>query len=149
MSRRAAVAPLFFTSVCLLLGCGKSQERLVPVEGTVYFDDSPIKGGPRAYVVYQPDTTKGNENPNEPNATIAEDGTYKLSTGLREGARPGWYRVRVAVAEMIDPKNPYVTKWIVPERYSDFKSSGLTMEVRDDPAPPGTYDLHVSSKKKK
>src|SRR4051812_6154171 len=149
ISRAASARPVVFLLGCVVLaGCGKQEERLVPVEGTVYFDGAPVKGGPRAYVVLQPDRSKGNENPNEPSATIAEDGTYKLTTIARDGARPGWYHVRVAVAEVIDPKNPYFTKWLVPEKFADFATSGLVMEVREEPAPPGTYDLHVSSKKK-
>jgi hypothetical protein len=42
-------------------------------------------------------------------------------------------------------KNPYVTKWLAPERYNDYNKSGLVFEVLEN-APPGHYDLKLEEK---
>ena len=127
--------------VLALVGCTRA-EPLYPVEGIVTIDGKPLVGGPRSYVVYQPDHKKGNESPHEPKSTIDANGRYKLMTVAQPGARAGWYKVRVDAAEVVDLKNPYVTKWLVGKKYIDFGTSGLAKEVVEKPAA-GTYDLHI------
>jgi hypothetical protein len=130
---------------CALIGfCGCNRgEQLYPVEGIVFIDGKPLIGGPRSYVVYQPDRSKGNDSPHEPKSTIDATGHYKLMTVAKAGARAGWYKVRVDAAEVVDIKNPYVTKWLVGKKYIDFGTSDLVMEVVEKPAA-GVYDLRVS-----
>ncbi len=123
------------------LGCGRG-ETLMPVVGKVTVNAVPLQGGPRCYVVFQPDRAKGNNSPHEPKAVIQTDGSYLLTSVDRDGAAPGWYRVRVDAAEVVDLKNPYFTKWLVPEKYADFDRSGLRVEVVAQPAS-GTYDLQL------
>ena len=125
----------------LPLGCGRG-DKLAPVAGKVFVNGVPLKGGPRCYVVYQPDLSKSNNSPHEPKAVIQTDGSYQLTSVDRDGAAPGWYRVRVDAAEVVDVKNPYFTKWLVPEKYADFISSGLLVEVVEKP-PAGAYDLQI------
>jgi hypothetical protein len=127
---------------CLLpLGCGRG-EKLAAVAGKVYIDGAPLPGGPRCYVVYQPDRSKNNNSPHEPKSVIQADGSYLLTTIDQDGAAPGWYRVRVDAAEVVDVKNPYVTNWLVPKKYVDFAKSGLLVEVVEKPAS-GAYDLQL------
>jgi hypothetical protein len=137
---RALCCFLAFGSL-IPLGCG-GGERLAPVAGKVYVNSVPLEGGPRSYVVFQPDRSKKNDSPHEPKAVIQKDGSYLITTVDREGATPGWYRVRVDAAEVVDPKNPYFTKWLVPEKYADFVKSGLVVEVVEQP-PAGAYDLQI------
>jgi len=125
----------------LPLGCGRG-EKLAPVAGKVFINGAPLPGGPRCYVVYQPDRSKNNNAPHEPKSVIQADGSYQLTTIDQDGAPPGWYRVRVDAAEVVDIKNPYVTKWLVPEKYIDFAKSGLLVEVVEKPAS-GAYDLQL------
>jgi hypothetical protein len=127
-----------------LVGCTRA-EPLYPVEGIVTIDGKPLVGGPRSYVVFQPDRKKGNDSPHEPKSTIDANGHYKLMTVSREGARAGWYKVRVDAAEVVDLANPYVTKWLVAKKYIDFGTSGLAIEVVEKPAA-GAYDLSIDSK---
>jgi hypothetical protein len=133
------LVPILFVAA---FGCNR-EEPLYPVEGVVTIDGKPLVGGPRSYVVFQPDRSKGNGNPHEPKSTIDADGRYKLTTVAREGARAGWYKVRVDAAEVVDIANPYVTKWLVPKKYVDFGTSGLTIEVVEKPEA-GRYDLRIA-----
>lgn len=125
----------------VVAGCSRGP-TLVPVQGVVLLDGAPLKGGPRCYVVYVPDPKKGNESPHEPKATIGEDGKYSITTVDKIGATPGWYKVRVEAADVVDPKNPYFTNWLAPARYADPKTSGLEVEVKEGAA----YDLKLKSK---
>jgi hypothetical protein len=140
MKLASRLAPLSILA-CALIGCQRA-ERLYPVEGTVTIDGEPLHGGRRSYVVYQPDRSKGNDSPHEPKSTIDADGHYRLATVAKDGARSGWYKVRVDAAEVVDMANPYVTKWLVAKKYIDFGTSGLEMEVTEKPAA-GAYDLRV------
>ena len=60
---------------------------------------------------------------------------------------PGWYKVSVTAAKVIDPKNPYHTAsdFLMPPRYLDKDASNLVLEAKDN-APTGSYDLKLDSK---
>lgn len=119
-----------------LSGCGR-EERLVPVSGRVIVNGKPL---PLGKVVFQPDADRGNTSRQEPRGSIDDQGVYRLSTGDREGAPPGWYRVAVfAMKPGTDDGNRPV-EWLHNPRYTDARGSGLSVQVVEDPAP-GTYDL--------
>jgi hypothetical protein len=131
--------------ICILLvvciaGCGSSGPgRLVPVKGTVTLDDKPL---PTGSLVFKPDAAKGNNSPLEPAGTIA-DGGYSLFTKEKEGAPLGWYKVGI-VAEEASAADPYAPrKSLVPARYNDVETSGLSIEVSTSPAA-GAYDLKLT-----
>jgi hypothetical protein len=129
--------------VCLgLAGCGPSGEKLVRVEGKVMLGDQPLTTGT---VILSPDAAKGNQSLEEPRGEVDANGTFKVYTGRREGVSPGAYKVAVTAAEQVDPNNPYFTKWLIPEKYIDFQTSGLSFAVAEND-PPGTYDLKLSPK---
>jgi hypothetical protein len=73
-------------------GCGKDEEKLAPVRGTVYFNGEPLHGGT---IVFTPDPERGGSGPVAV-AEVAADGTYHLHTEKQEGATPGWHRVTLA-----------------------------------------------------
>jgi hypothetical protein len=123
-------------------GCGKGHSRLVPVEGKVTVGGKPLTTG---YVIFHPDAARGNTSQEEPRGMIDAEGNYKLMTGLEPGALPGWYQVAVTAADQIDPNNPYFTKWLIPQRYIDYRTSKLVVEVVPNPAP-GAYDLKLEPK---
>jgi hypothetical protein len=131
-----------------LAGCGPGLTKLVPVEGRATLKDgTPIKHG---YVVLYPDAGKGNQSREQCHGQI-ENGTFKIMTGAREGAPPGWYKVGIEAAKDVDPNNPYFTEWLADEKYVDPARSGLTMEVVENPDP-NRYefklDPHPPQKKK-
>ena len=114
---------------------------MVQVEGKVTYKGKPV---PRGTVSFYGDQKKGNSSQEVPIGTI-EDGEYHVITRTKEVITPGWYHVTVNAAKQIDPKNPYFTDWLVPEKYSNYKTSKLEIEVRDN-APPSAYDIHIEPK---
>ena len=132
-----------------LAGCGKEKSNLVPVEGTVMVGtnvlamDSHTKGT----VVLYPDKAKGNASLEIPRGAIDSEGKFKILTGLKVGAAPGWYKVTVDAAKVIDPKNPYhsVSDFLMPVYYADKDQSDLAFEVVAQPRD-GAYDLKLETK---
>jgi hypothetical protein len=118
-------------------GCQKPGENLLPVEGKVLLGGKPLTTG---YVILHPDKDKGNISLHEPRGPIDKQGNYRIATNEKPGAPPGWYKVAVTAADQIDPKNPYFTRWLVPEKYIDYRKSQLAFEVVKQPAE-GAYDL--------
>lgn len=114
-------------------GCSKPAE-FVPVEGQVFFKEQPLASG---VIMFQP--------PNGPPARAdVVAGVFKLETPGREaGARIGLNKVRIASratpaggdAEMA------LGKSLIPERYGNFESSGLTAEVKSDGNEPFVFRL--------
>jgi hypothetical protein len=123
-------------------GCGKADPNLVQVEGNVMVGNKPLTSGT---VIFYPDATKGNDSKDEPRSPIDSNGHYRLENGIKQGISPGWYKVTVSAAEQIDPTNPYFTKWLIPERYVDPRTSKLRLEVVKNPAA-GAYNLTLAPK---
>jgi hypothetical protein len=125
-----------------LAGCGKSGSKLVQVAGKVTAGNKPLTTGT---VIFYPDAGRGNTSKEEPRGDIDSEGNYRLLTGIQTGAAAGWYKVAVTAADQVDPKNPYFTKWLIPEKYIDPRTSKLTIEVVASPAA-GAYDLKLDAK---
>jgi hypothetical protein len=126
----------------LATGCGKAGPHLVKVQGKVTMGNKPLTTGT---VIFHPDLPKGNNSKEEPRGSIDEDGNYYLLTRIDEGVTPGWYKVSVTAAHQLDPKNPYFTDWLIPQKYIDPKTSKLQFEVVENAAP-GAYDIHLDAK---
>ncbi len=125
-----------------IAGCQDKDSALLPVGGKVTFGKNPLT---RGTVIFYPDADKGNKSKEEPRGEIDDQGNYQLSTATRKGVVRGWYKVAVTAAEQIDPNNPYFTKWLIPERYIDYRTSKLAIEVVENPAP-GAYDIRLEPK---
>jgi hypothetical protein len=106
----------------VLAGCGKSYPDYYPVTGKVYYRDKPLTTG---VIMFQP--------PSGPPATgqIQADGSFTLVThGRAYGAMPGLNQVRITAREMkVDAAEMALGKYLIPERYSQFSTSGLSAEV--------------------
>jgi hypothetical protein len=143
--KEAAVRRLLFLLCCggliaaLVAGCEQSGPKMVQVEGKVTYKGKPV---PRGYVSFF--AKKGNPSMEVPIGPI-EDGEYQVKTRTKDGMTPGRYQVAVNAAKQIDPKNPYFTDWLVPEKYSNPKTSKLEVEVVENPQP-GAYDIHIEPK---
>jgi hypothetical protein len=122
-----------------LVGCGRSGPTLVPVEGQVTFQGQPLKTGS---LLFQPDAAKGNSSTLTPSGTIGPDGRYKLYTQERPGAPPGWYKVGI-VAQEAPPNDPYAMRSLIPQRYGDPQTSGISIEVSANAAA-GAYDIKLT-----
>jgi hypothetical protein len=125
-----------------LTGCGQGGAKLVPVEGKVTMGAKPV---PTGTVIFYPDAARGNTSKEEPRGDIDAGGNYQLLTGTHKGVAPGWYKVAVTAADQVDPNNPYFTKWLVPERYIDPRTSKLEFEVGAN-QPPGAFDIKLEGK---
>jgi hypothetical protein len=135
--KRSAVSA---TLLIALAGCDSSGlGKIVPVKGKITIDGKPLTKGS---LVFKPDVAKGNTSTFEPSATIAADGNYSLFTQEKEGAPLGWHKVGV-VAQEASPNDPYSMKSLVPPRYNDAESSGLSVEIVAAPAA-DAYDLKLT-----
>jgi hypothetical protein len=125
----------------MLVGCGDSSNKLLPVSGKVTVDGQPLATGS---VSFRPE--KGSASAKEPGGEIDEDGTYSLFTDGKEGAPPGRYRVLVVAVDPNDLKKkfPYGkrTSFVSP-KYSNLKTTDLVVEVTPSPKP-GAYDLKLT-----
>ncbi|MBN2577819.1 MAG: hypothetical protein JXB10_02425 [Pirellulales bacterium] len=120
------------SAACLLLaaGCGGGLKP-VPVTGDVTLDGKPVDD---AGVLFCP-KEKG------PVAIGVTDaaGKFQLSSNDHSGALPGQYRVAITKQQILGeenygrlgPKAVHV-KWLIPEKYSRIKTSGLQATVKQE-----------------
>jgi len=140
-----AMASMVFAGLLAVgpTGCGDPSDvgRTVPVVGKVTVNGKLVKVGS---VSFRPDKSKGNTSAHEPYGEIDAEGNYKLFTGKKEGAPVGWYRVSVFAGEPVEVGNlSGQAKWYANPKYAATDSSGLTVEVVEQPDP-GAYDLKLT-----
>ena len=120
---RAFVPCLVMLAAMSIAGCSPAKES--SVSGRVTLDGSPVSQGTVAF---------------EPQAggmlargALDADGNYELMTNQVEGVAPGKYRVKVLAQERSpDPPDgglPPPGKLLVPEKFTQVATSGLTFEV--------------------
>lgn len=119
------------------LGCGKDKRNIVPLTGKVTFDGKPLQFGA---------VTILHDHGQPATAVIQPDGTFTMATlGEGDGAVVGKWRVRVVCYENQDPSKTegavMLGKLLIPERYTDIETSGLTVEVRPDRNEPLVINL--------
>ncbi len=127
--------------IACLVGCGGSnQEKTAPVTGTVTLQGTPVAKG---NIVFYP----SNGRPGM--GSIQSDGTYSLTTfDQGDGALLGKHRVTITATERVGGtplptsfedevkqagktplQAPGKTVWLVPQEYSNRKTSKLQAEV--------------------
>lgn len=121
----ASAAGLLLTAA----GCEQGAGSVTPVQGRVTYRGTPLRTG---LIVFTPDAVRGGHGPLA-RAAIQEDGTYRLWTGDRAGAVPGWHRVTVVAVEassafsgggrLVAPRS------LLPDKYRAPESSELACEV--------------------
>jgi hypothetical protein len=129
-------------------GCNQSAPTPLPklrtVAGYVKLGGAPL---PNGTVTFHPDPAKGNNLSVTPYGVIAQDGSYKLTTGGDDGAPLGWYKVTVAPSGM--PKEMPARGEPMPKapafnaKYQKPNSSGISIEVVEAPKS-GAYDIELS-----
>jgi hypothetical protein len=125
-----------------LAGCGPS-EITVPVEGKVLVDGKPLTFGT---VIFTPDAARGNDSLDEPRGKLDANGIYRASLKKeRAGVPPGWYRISISAQRLTDPKDPFSYESVIPTKFNNPETSGLSLEVVDNPAA-GAYDIALSAK---
>lgn len=140
----AALATIAFT------GCGPDRPKTLRVRGVVTLDDAPVVN---AAVMFSP------EAGGRPAMGKTDDqGRFDLMTfETGDGALPGRHAVSVTLKEVsgvtADPDGlsgevapgGIKVKWLVPERYSDPNTSGLTVDVERGMPQPVEVRLTASS----
>ena len=139
---RAGSFVALLIAVVGVTGC-ESATPTFPVSGKVTVQKKPLTTG---VVMFFPDASKGNTSKEGPIGTIGPDGSYKLTTGGRDGAPLGWYKVTVSpqplpTAETAAQKTPPKVQ-AVNSKYFMPTSSGILIEVTDPPKP-GAYDIDL------
>jgi len=136
MAKSFLVLRLGCCSLALLfLGCGGDQPETVPVTGKVLLDGQPLTKGT---VITTPDAGKG------ATGAIQPDGTFELSTyGDEDGALVGTHRAAVVAREPSTATGPEAPpgKLLLPQKYTDGMTSGLTIEVTADGDNPTVLEL--------
>jgi hypothetical protein len=142
------VRPTRLVAACGLLvlavGCGGPDPvgPTLPVAGKVTVDGQPV---PTGNLCLKPDAAKGNATKYEPVAFINADGSYRVTTGGKDGAPAGWYKVAVESSEPITEQvaTGKVPKSFINAKYNSEVTSGLTVEVKAD-SPAGAYDFRLT-----
>jgi hypothetical protein len=152
--RPARSFPLFLAALLAAIpasGCGDASGvgRTVPVTGKVTFNDTPWTAK-TTILMFKPDAAEGNSSPFEPTGTVDANGSYRLTTNGKNGAPPGWYKVVITAREEAAPEHPKapkqqqrVSKSLLPAKYGKAETSGLSIEVVENPTP-GAYDLKLN-----
>jgi hypothetical protein len=122
-------------------GCGKgsSIDGVVPVSGNVTYQGEPVEG---AIVTFLPQGTQ-----RAATGRTDASGQYKLTTlEAEDGAMPGDYQVTIAKTEVSGTRDteddtpppvfdsglpPIYSKELVPVKYKNVQTSGLTAQVSD------------------
>jgi hypothetical protein len=145
---------LAMVCACMLaatvVGCGDDSGvgKTYPVKGQVTLNGKPVTAE-NSTVLFKPDPDKGNRSPFEPAGTLDDEGNYTLVTKGKSGAPPGWYKVIVTAFEgrAEHPKTKQamrpVARSLVPAKYGSAKTTPLSIEVVESPAP-GAYDLKLT-----
>ncbi len=148
VARHLDTAPLLVLSALALLisiGCGESGPELVPVSGQVTVDGEPVESGT---VTFYPSSGR------PATGELGPGGRYRLTTyNSGDGAVPGHHVVTIYAQDVhgsapklqnwSDELSYYDTPrdsseallqaaetvWLVPEKYSDRSTSGLTADV--------------------
>jgi hypothetical protein len=117
-------------------GCG---DNLADVSGIVTLDGQPLRGGGdvRATVIFQP-ASGGSVGAV---GVVDENGRYNLSTGSKDGAPPGDYRVTCSATQLVPSKEPGGTpggRRLTHRKYANANTSGLQFMVE-----PGSNEFNI------
>lgn len=130
---RVALAPLVAAGLCLAAsGCGSGKLDVAPVKGKVTHNKKPLQFGS---VVFQ------SEKGLPATGQIQPDGTYTLTTyASGDGAVVGSHKVQITCTDTQKPgftppagQELPVGKSLIPTKYNQADTSGLTAEVKSGP----------------
>jgi hypothetical protein len=133
-----------------VLGCGGKEGRpLAPVSGKVTVDGKPLSSGQVTFIPDVPSGQEGTKQASKLKTTapsvgeIGPDGTYKISTGGKDGAPLGKYKVTVSPSMVPAPDATDAPATGFNRKFSDAHDTPLKVEVVATPAP-GAYDLKLT-----
>jgi hypothetical protein len=121
-------------------GCGgPASVATVPVTGKVTLDGQPVTSGQVSFFAADAKAGVGLCT-----GIIDANGEYKIFSDGKPGAPLGKYKVMV-MPSMVPPTGGGALARPQNDKYSDAKSTTLSVEVVSSPAP-GAYDLKMTTK---
>lgn len=111
-------------ALILIVGCGPKHPSMASVKGKVLLNGQPMTSGSVGTV---PTAGRG------AHSDIHSDGTFELHTySAGDGALIGKHKVAVVAYDATGGKTPESEygKLIVPKRYANYETSGLTIDVQ-------------------
>jgi hypothetical protein len=124
----ARTVPALVAVCALISGCGPKQPKTYPVSITLtYPDKKPVVGAQVAL--------RSEEHKTTARGATGSDGSCQVTTfNPNDGAVLGRNQVIVGKPPLIgDPDKPYTGPQIA-DKYSNFSTSGLEVDVTDDPS---------------
>ena len=119
-------------SMGITSGCGDGRPSRVPVSGQVLLDEKPLREGFIRVIPQQGRMATGRVN---------SEGRFTLTTyGNNDGCIPGTHGVEIVC---YDASNPAVFQSLVPDRYQNASTSGLTVSID---GPTDSLTINLSSK---
>jgi hypothetical protein len=119
---RCGLQLCIYVLLLLLFGCSR---KTAPVNGRVKFKDGGDISVLRGYMVsFEPEDDRISGT-----GEVAADGSFKITTfTANDGAIPG--RHRVAISAPDPPPDAPPPKPVIPQKYRDFGTSGLTADIK-------------------
>ena len=114
--------------VLAFVGCGGpgSKYKTAPVKGKVTYKSAPVPNGTVMFIPEAGPTATGQ---------IQKDGTFVMTTDEADGAVLGTHKVVITaledMANVLPEQQSGLPKSIIPSKYSNDMSSGLTAQVAD------------------
>lgn len=135
--RRSTLVWLAF-SVCLLAACGPRTEPPGIVQGRVVHQDKPVTDANIYFEKADADYSVF--------ATLDADGNFQLKTNTVAGLPAGTYRVAfrpnpATKTVLVGDEGPKLSHPLIPDRFFDPATSGITVEVRAGDNPLFNFDL--------
>lgn len=143
----SGIAPLAL-ALSLLAGCGGGEQELIPIRGEVFYNGAPMTEGTVHY------TPRDRGLGQQASGGIGPDGKFEMTTRQRgDGVKPGEYLISVyAMAphpgepssrEEVEAMGGKIERgFLIPEKYTDPTTSGLTDTVNADH--PGTKRIELT-----
>ena len=114
-----SILTVFVAVLLMSIGCDDRPTR-VAISGTVKIDGEPLDRGSVKFVPQDARPSSGK---------IDENGHFTLTCyDGQDGAVLGTHRVQIRALEFISETK---TKWFVPPKYADFRTSELEIEVSE------------------
>jgi hypothetical protein len=141
MNTRCVSRAIAFAAAALLAGgCGSDGPVTIPIRGEVLYNGAPLNNVPQGLVRYLPKSSDGRQA----SGRIQPDGSFVLTTFKdSDGVAPGEYDITVSAyttqpeltREQVEASGGLgVSKprLLIPEKYTDPKTSGIGDTVNDE-----------------
>lgn len=106
-------------------GCGDGRPARVPITGRVTIEGQSLNYGSISF--------KPKAGGRAGGGAIEEGGVFSITMyTVNDGLPPGKYDVAISAIQPIDEDSQ---RWLAPQRYADFKTSGLFADINEEGNP--------------